>query len=697
MQNADNRAGRRAKTSKRKRFAWSDPKGPAYIDLFCGIGGFHRAFDVVGGRCVLASDIDPAARKTYAHNFKDKTPELFENGQALFPPDVFRILRESHDEAPPFDVICAGFPCQPFSAAGRGLGFADPRRGNLFYALARLLHHRRPIAFLFENVRNIESHDGGRTWKIIEEIIDGLGYRMEHAVTRAVDYGLPQNRPRMYMVGFRKDAFAVDSEGRPLEPFAFPHADPTKKNEVAALRITLDEVLGGTCAKKTAYTLRCGGRNSGIDDRHNWDGYRVQINGETRLVRLTPEMGRALMGFPDDFSFPDDVTEPQRMRQLGNSVAVAAVEAILRAIVEHVDANALDGAKPNEHIPLEDEGHLRIISDVLAKNGIAVRTGDGHEEVEVVRHRPQDLARASVILGIVAEGKLPIGTADGKQCSKAVTAILAGSSTIKIEKDEEGRARAVIVAGKRREINPDALRSAAADLAKAAGNAAAIAPERLAETIATLENELGVSPRGRGSILPGTRKNVGDEGAILEKRSTMTHAGDIAVLLDGDEEPTPFAVLAARIEDRREELLKPAGATAIRRKENGNVEFVNPTFLANLRRIDPKLPDVLAKTLSEREIDDKDQKVVAKLLAACARGLRPAMRWEEDAEEIILLRSDGSILALRTAQVEAFLAALAKDAAVSEKLNRRSGLAEVKLSLPIEKFAEIIDDRRPAS
>jgi len=146
-----------------------------FIDLFAGIGGFHQAMSELGGKCVFASEIDINARKTYEHNFKKHSPHLFKD--RLFNKDIKTIMPE---EIPDFDVLCAGFPCQPFSQAGKKYGFDDnhkSERGNLFFDIAEIIKVKRPKAFFLENVRGLINHDNGNTFKTIQHILDGF-YRV---------------------------------------------------------------------------------------------------------------------------------------------------------------------------------------------------------------------------------------------------------------------------------------------------------------------------------------------------------------------------------------------------------------------------------------------------------------------------------------------------------------------------------------
>ncbi len=289
-----------------------------FIDLFAGIGGFHLAFHDAGCKCVFASEIDKFARKTYETNFKKISPELFERGN--YNSDI---LTQIPSEIPDFDILCAGFPCQPFSQAGYKRGFEDDvkSRGNMFYIIRDIIESKRPKAFLLENVSHLLKHDGGRTFAIIRSTIDELGYSFYYKIIKASDFGLPQHRPRIYMVGF-------DKKYKFPEKFAFPTPIPLTTN--------MSEIWGGVCNRDIGYTLRVGGKSSGLNDRRNWDVYLV--DGEERT--LGPEQGKKMMGFPADFELP--VSRTQAMKQLGNSVAVNVVKAIAVTMVNYLKTEGAD-------------------------------------------------------------------------------------------------------------------------------------------------------------------------------------------------------------------------------------------------------------------------------------------------------------------------------------------------------------------
>lgn len=282
-----------------------------FIDLFAGIGGFHLAFHNLGARCVFVSEWDKAARETYQKNFEKIQPELFATDtiDQTFAGDITTVVPKN---IPDFDIITGGFPCQPFSQAGLKKGFSETR-GTLFFDIANIMKEKQPKAFFLENVRGLLTHDSGRTFATIRRILtEELGYSFFYKVIKASDYGVPQHRPRLFMVGFKDKT--ID--------FEFP--EPVK------LKKTMSDIFDAKVDRVVGYTLRVGGRGSGLNDRRNWDSYLV--DGKER--RLSPKEGLRMQGFPDDFEF--SVSETQAMKQLGNSVAVPAIQATANEILKRL-------------------------------------------------------------------------------------------------------------------------------------------------------------------------------------------------------------------------------------------------------------------------------------------------------------------------------------------------------------------------
>ncbi|HAT68414.1 MAG TPA: DNA cytosine methyltransferase [Candidatus Yonathbacteria bacterium] len=300
---AYNKTTQSASSTKSKKV-----KKYTFIDLFAGIGGFHFAFHNVGAKCVLASEWNEHARKTYQTNFEKISPDLFTSGN--FIGDITKIDKTA---MPDFDILTGGFPCQPFSQAGFKKGFSDTR-GTLFYDIAEIIEIKKPKAFFLENVRGLLNHDNGKTFETIKKVLtEELGYSLHFNIVKASDHGLPQNRPRLFMIGFR------DKEVN----FSFP--------EKRALAYTMSDVFGAPVTRDIGFTLRVGGKGSKITDRRNWDSYMV----DGKVKRITPKEGKKMQGFPDDFIFP--VSNSEAMKQLGNSVAICAIQDYAKKIIEALD------------------------------------------------------------------------------------------------------------------------------------------------------------------------------------------------------------------------------------------------------------------------------------------------------------------------------------------------------------------------
>lgn len=285
----------------------SRDKQLTFIDLFAGIGGFHIAFHNLGAKCVFASEWNEPARLTYTKNFQKIEPDLFNNHGKMFAGDITKV---SAKDIPDFDILTAGFPCQPFSQAGLKRGFNETR-GTLFFDVARIIREKQPKAFFLENVRGLLNHDNGKTFSTIKKVIENdLNYSFYYKIIYASDFGVPQRRPRLFMIGFKDKTVK----------FNFPEPRP--------LKLTMSDIFGGKVNKDIGFTLRVGGRGSSIDDRRNWDSYLV--DGKVR--RLTPKEGLTMQGFPPTFKFP--VSSAQAMKQLGNSVAVPAIQATAANLIK---------------------------------------------------------------------------------------------------------------------------------------------------------------------------------------------------------------------------------------------------------------------------------------------------------------------------------------------------------------------------
>lgn len=307
-----------------------------FIDLFAGIGGIRIPFQELGGKCVFSSEWDKFAQKTYRVNFGEMPQG-----------DITQIESNS---IPDFDVLLGGFPCQPFSSAGLKKGFADTR-GTLFFEIERIMKDKRPKVFLLENVKQLRSHDRGRTLKVILNHIESLDYYVKYEILRAGDFGVPQNRERTYIVGFDKHYYNLP------EDYDFQFPTPTfEKTRIGNIleddvddRYTLtDTIWNGFQRRKQNNINRGAGFGYCLFDenspyvstlvaRYYKDGQEILIDqgNDKNPRKLTPRECARLQGFPDSFIIP--VSNMQAYKQFGNSVAVPVVRAVAKRIVEEMN------------------------------------------------------------------------------------------------------------------------------------------------------------------------------------------------------------------------------------------------------------------------------------------------------------------------------------------------------------------------
>lgn len=332
-----------------------------FIDLFAGIGGIRMGFEKNGGHCVFTSEWDNYARKTYCENFLTEHP---------VEGDITRI---DVSDIPNHDVLLAGFPCQPFSIAGvskknslgRVHGFECKTQGTLFFDVARIISEKQPTAFLLENVKNLMSHDRGRTFQVIKETLeDELGYRIFPKVVDAKGF-VPQHRERIYIVGFRDDTDFSWDAFRHRDPDAVTMGDilhPQDGSENAG-KETLKDYIHGTKGKVYDkyilsdklwdylynYALKHQAKGNGfgygmvtgksiartLSARYYKDGSEILVSrGRGNPRRLTPRECARLMGYPDSFKIP--VSDTQAYKQFGNSVVMPVIKEIARIMKPHI-------------------------------------------------------------------------------------------------------------------------------------------------------------------------------------------------------------------------------------------------------------------------------------------------------------------------------------------------------------------------
>ena len=296
-----------------------------FIDLFAGIGGIRLGFESVGGKCVFSSEIDEDACKTYEANFGEHPAG-----------DITKIAAST---IPDFDILLAGFPCQAFSIIGKKEGFANETCGTLFFDIERIIKEKRPKAFMLENVRNLTAHDKGNTFRVIMLHLEALGYRVYAKVLNALDFGVPQKRERIIIVGFKDNV-----------NFAFP--EPVSLSG----RKTLEDVLETDVDKK--YYVRDAIRLSRIERLKDKNYPKPYISHENIAGSITPhpyssalragasanyilinderrpterELLR-IQGFPDTFKIV--VPYGKIRKQTGNSVSVPVIKAVAREMIK---------------------------------------------------------------------------------------------------------------------------------------------------------------------------------------------------------------------------------------------------------------------------------------------------------------------------------------------------------------------------
>mgnify|MGYP002623610701 CR=1 FL=1 len=321
------------------------PKNPkfTFIDLFAGIGGFRIAMQELGGKCVYSSEFDAQAQRTYFANYGDMPfGDITKEVTKSYIPDGF-------------DILCGGFPCQAFSLAGKRLGFEDETRGTLFFEIEDILRRKQPKAFFLENVKGLMIHKGGQTIKTILEHLDDAGYDVvPPQIVNAMDFGVPQHRERVYIIGFRKDLHIDISKFQYPEPTTpdgkrIHFIDVREEDPVPAKYYLSTQYINTLIAHKARHEAKGNGfgyeiikddevanaivvggmgreRNLVIDTRQTDLTPTTNIKGVVNtdgIRRMTPREWARLQGFPNEFKIV--VADASAYKQFGNSVAIPAI------------------------------------------------------------------------------------------------------------------------------------------------------------------------------------------------------------------------------------------------------------------------------------------------------------------------------------------------------------------------------------
>lgn len=315
----------------------NNPKAPyKMIDLFAGIGGTRLGFWQTGKtQVVFSSEIDKFAVKTYTANYGENP--------------VGDITKVAAKDIPDHDILVGGFPCQAFSQAGLKRGFEDTR-GTLFFEIARILKEKRPKAFLLENVKNLTLHDNGKTFEVITNTLNELGYAVSSHLFKAKDFGVPQNRERIYIVGFDKSTVKNHTDfvfpvpeckktrvGDILEPYVDPKYTISDDLWKGHQRRKADNKKNGKGFGYTLFNAESPYTNT-ISARYYKDGSEILIEqAKNNPRKITPREAARLQGFPEEFIIP--VSDTQAYKQFGNSVAVPVIHAIAKEIIKVLDDN----------------------------------------------------------------------------------------------------------------------------------------------------------------------------------------------------------------------------------------------------------------------------------------------------------------------------------------------------------------------
>lgn len=592
----------------------------SFIDLFAGIGGFHLALASLGGECVFASEKDSFARQTYQHNF--------DTSKFVFNDDIRKL---SLHQVPDHDILCAGFPCQPFSQAGLKKGFSDgsdSERGNLFFCILDILEAKQPNAFILENVRHLVHHDDGRTFEIILTLLKKAGYTVYYQVLKASDYNIPQHRPRVFIVGFKN----ADN----LPPFVFPPKLP--------LTYTMSDVFGEPCEKDVGFTLRVGGKGSGIDDRRNWEFYRV--GGEVKRIGITES--KKMMAIPDSYEFP--VSKTQAMKQLGNSVCVEVVRQVAQSVFAYLQQHYSHFypkiVQAQSHMIKRNKGELSEIyalCKVIFEQIISYGDSNAHataDSIQVLKiHTNQSLIDLQhTQFGVIKNGKQTnYQLADfltQAELNQILADIKAGKSTFSSAILEQK----MIILGE--------TKTKGTSLEKGDISLSFLDNGQLfGEQQTSIKSFLGGSP----TLLNASQAT----NFIYEIQEITTSDMDVINAIDS----------RAKVKDRLQKIYELGGCLSFLGCEN-------PTYESTLRKVDSQMPEILAQALlafftkrmdnklssfPTSQISDpaKAEQITCRLkdfVKATILGIFPTHAWNGDltANSVLLVKESGELIFYHT-------------------------------------------------
>jgi DNA (cytosine-5)-methyltransferase 1 len=584
-----------------------------FIDLFAGIGGFHQALHSLGGECVFASEKDAHARATYSANFN-------------IPPEIFNddIRKISVDDIAEHDILCAGFPCQPFSQAGNKKGFSDgdgSERGNLFYCILDVLEAKRPPAFILENVRHLIAHDAGNTFKTILECLNEANYEVSFKVIKASDFNVPQHRARVFIVGFDRTQVNTDAK------FHFPIPLPLTK--------TMSDIFKASCEKKIGFTLRVGGKGSKIDDRRNWEFYRV--NGE--VCRIGLNEAREMMTFPPEFTFP--VSKTQAMKQLGNSVCVDVVKAVGKSVVTYLREHTKlerDELMKNKGEISEVYALLKVIQQKVLQYGDAqgLKTNDS---IQVLRIKNQ---QSSILINDIDVNLLD---SDGGNST-----ILINSLITQTQLDEVVESIRTASKTFKNEILDTAAQKLGLLKTKSTSS-------QKADIVFDFRDGLVYTDQGIS-----IKSFLGNDPTLLNASAATNFIFEITGLTPSKIDEINAISTRSKIKDRVAQIIECGGKFQFSGCEN-------KTYESNLRKTDSLMPEILADALlsffkkeASNKLIDYQPSAIGRLDAQEARcrlrdfvkytvfGIFPAKVWDGDlsANGAILVDEQGDLIFYHT-------------------------------------------------